>query len=133
MSKVRVLLADDFPNLLAILESTLEPLFKIVGKVVAGKSLLETARTLKPDVIVTDIAMPILNGIEAVKILKESGCLSKVVFLTVYSDHEFVRARIDAGASGFVVKSRMVTDRLVAGETASAGRIFTSPILPCQN
>jgi DNA-binding NarL/FixJ family response regulator len=133
MSKVRVLLADDYPKLLETVESILDPLFEVVAKVADGKSLLEAARESNPDVIVTDISMPIINGIEAVKSLKESGCRSKVVFLTVHSDHDFVRACIDAGASGYVVKAQMSADLLVAMRAALAGRIFVSPILTYQN
>jgi DNA-binding NarL/FixJ family response regulator len=127
MSKVRVVLADDYPNLLELVQSILEPTCEIVGKVADGKSLLKLALELNPDVIVTDIAMPILNGIEAVKKLKESGCQSTVVFLTVHSDHDFVRACLDAGASGYVVKRRMATDLSDAMRAALAGRIFISP------
>jgi DNA-binding NarL/FixJ family response regulator len=130
MSKWRVLLAEDHPSLLAMLPSILEPTFEIVGKVADGKSLVDAALELNPDVIVTDISMPILNGIEAVKKLKESGCQSKVVFLTVHSDQDFVRACLDAGASGYVVKRRMATDLSDAMRAALAGRIFISPNLP---
>jgi len=80
MRKLRVLLADDHPSVLRMVENTLEPMFEIVGKVADGKSLLEAAGKLDPDLIVTDISMPILNGIEAVKNLKESGSRAKVVF-----------------------------------------------------
>ena len=82
MSKLRVLLADDHPNLLQMVENILEPILEVVGEVPDGKSLLEAAAKLHPDVIVTDISMPVLNGIEAVKKLKESGCRAKIVFLT---------------------------------------------------
>jgi PleD family two-component response regulator len=67
MHKPRVLLADDHPNMLRMVENILEPMFEVVGKVADGKSLLEAAGKLDPDLIVTDISMPILNGIEAVK------------------------------------------------------------------
>ena len=133
MSKLRVLLADDHLNMLEMVRSILEPLFEVVGKVGDGKSLLEAAAKLNPDVIVTDISMPILNGIEAVRALKESGSRLIVVFLTVHSDHDFVRACIDAGASGYVVKPRMATDLLVAMQEALAGRIFISPNHAYQN
>jgi DNA-binding NarL/FixJ family response regulator len=133
MSKVRVLLADDHPNLLEIVQNVLEPTFEVVGKVADGKSLLEAASELDPDVIVTDISMPIINGIEAVKTLKESGCRSKVVFLTLHSDHDFVRAGFEAGASGYVVKHQMASDLLEAMRAALTGRIFVSPNLTDRN
>jgi DNA-binding NarL/FixJ family response regulator len=88
---------------------------------------------LQPDVIITDISMPILNGIEAAKQLKESGSPAKVVFLTVHSDPDFVRACLNAGASGYLVKLRMATDLLPAIREALAGRIFLSPTADHQN
>ncbi len=133
MSKARVLLADDHPNMLQMVESILEPLFEVVGKVADGKSLLEAVSELNPDVIVTDISMPLLNGIEAAKALKESGCRSIIIFLTVHSDGDFVRDCIDAGTSGYVLKRRMATDLLVAMREALAGRIFISPNHISQN
>jgi DNA-binding NarL/FixJ family response regulator len=133
MSKVRVLLADDHPNLLEILQSILEPTFEVVGKVRDGKSLLEAATKLNPDVIITDISMPIVNGIEAVKILTETGCRSKVIVSTIHADHEFVRACFEAGASGYVAKTRMTFDLLDAVQAALSGRIFFSPNLTYRN
>jgi DNA-binding NarL/FixJ family response regulator len=88
---------------------------------------VETARRLQPDVIITDISMPILSGIEAAKQLKESGSRAKVVFFTVHSDPEIVRACLNVGACGYVVKPRMDSDLLPAVREALAGRIFLSP------
>ena len=129
LGKVRVLLADDHPLLLKVVVSLLEPTFEVVGRVEDGKSLFESAMKLQPDVIVTDISMPILNGIEAANKLKVSGCRSKIVFLTVHSDPDFVRACLATGALGYVAKSRMVSDLLSAIREALAGRIFISPPL----
>lgn len=133
LSKLRVLLADDHPNLLQMVGSILEPILEVVGEVPDGKSLLEAAAKLDPDVIVTDISMPILNGIEAVKKLKESGCRAKVVFLTLHSDHEFVRACFEAGATGYVLKPRIATDLLIATQAALVGHSFISPNLTYRN
>jgi DNA-binding NarL/FixJ family response regulator len=133
LSKLRVLLADDHPNMLQMVENILKPIFEVVGKVADGKSLLEAAAKLNPDLVVTDISMPILNGIEAVKKLKKSGCRAKVVFLAVHSDHEFVRVCFEAGATGYVLKPRMVTDLLIAMRAALAEHSFTSPILAYRN
>ena len=119
MRKLRVLLADDHPSVLRMVENTLEPMFEVVGKVADGKSLLEAAGKLDPDLIVTDISMPILNGIEAIKNLKESGSRAKVVFLTVHADLEFVKVCFEAGASGYV-KPQMDTDLLSAIRAALA-------------
>jgi len=133
MSKRRVLLADDHPNMLRMVETILGSIFEVVGKVADGKSLMEAAAKLNPDLIVTDISMPILNGIEAVKNLKESSSRAKVVFLTVHTDNEFVKACFEAGASGYVLKTQMATDLLLAVRAALAGRSFTSPNLTSLN
>jgi CheY-like chemotaxis protein len=133
LSKLRILLADDHPNLLEIVTSLLEPTFEVVGRVGDGQSLFEAAINLHPDVIVTDISMPVLNGIAAVSKLKESDCKSKIVFLTVHADPDFVLRCIVTGALGYVVKRRMATDLLPAIREAMAGRNFTSPNLQYQN
>jgi DNA-binding NarL/FixJ family response regulator len=133
MSKVRILLADDHPGVRELVKVMLEPTYEVIGTVDNGKALVETALRLQPDVIITDISMPILSGIEAAKQLKESGSRAKVVFLTVHSDCDFVRACFDAGVSGYVVKLRVDADLLPAIHEALAGRIFLSPIGEHQN
>jgi DNA-binding NarL/FixJ family response regulator len=104
----------------------LEPSFEIIGRAGDGQALFEAATKLKPDVIVTDISMPILSGIEAAYKLKESGCTAKIVFLTVHTDSEFVSACLATGASGYVVKPRMAADLLTAIQEALAERVFIS-------
>lgn len=126
MSKLRILLADDHQLLLEKVASLLEQTFNVVGRVGDGQSLFEAAMRLKPDVIITDISMPILSGIEAVSKLKESGCTSKVVFLTVHTDPDFVLGCLVTGALGYVVKRRMATDLLPAIEAVLAGRRFVT-------
>jgi DNA-binding NarL/FixJ family response regulator len=129
LSKPTVLLADDHPNLLEKAENLLKENFEVVGRVGDGQALIEAAMKLEPDVIVTDISMPILNGIEAVTRLKESGCKSKVVFLTVHADLDYARTCFSLGALGYVVKSRMGTELLPAIREALTGRNFVSPSL----
>jgi DNA-binding NarL/FixJ family response regulator len=127
---VRILLADDHPHFPEIEERLLETEFEIIGKVGNGQALFEEAMRLRPDVIVTDISMPILNGIEAATRLRESGCDSRIVFLTVHADAEFVRRCLSAGAFGYVAKSRIVSELLPAIHEALAGNIFVSRELP---
>ena len=114
-------------------ERLLEPEFEVVGKVRNGQALFEEGMRLKPDVIVSDISMPILNGIDAAERLKESGCNSRIVFLTVHSDAEFVRRCLFAGAFGYVFKSRMANELVLAIRAALAGNIFVSRQLPHHN
>jgi len=126
LSKVRILLADDHPHFPEMEERLLQQEFEVIGKVRDGQALFEEAMRLKPDVIVADISMPILSGIEAADRLKESGCNSRIVFLTVHSDPDFVRRCLSAGAFGYVAKSRIANDLVPAIREAQAGNIFVS-------
>jgi DNA-binding NarL/FixJ family response regulator len=119
--------ADDDPSFPDIVQSLLEPSFEVIGKVTDGRALLAAAMNLKPDVIVTDISMPVLNGIDAANQLKELGCTSRIVFLTVHSDSDFIRAGLATGAFAFVVKSKLTTHLMLAIREALAGHIFISP------
>ena len=125
---MRIFLADDHRYLLELIRGLLEPTFDVVGAVEDGEALVEAAGNLQPDVIVTDISMPKLNGIEAADRLRESGSSSKIVFLTVHADPDFVRAALKTGALAYVSKSRITTDLLIAIEEALKGRIFVSPM-----
>jgi DNA-binding NarL/FixJ family response regulator len=91
LGRARILLADDHLDSLETVERHLKPEFEVVGKVRDGQLLIEEAMRLKPDVIVSDISIPLLNGIEAADQLKESDCRSRIVFLTVHTDSDFVR------------------------------------------
>ena len=123
---MRVLLADDHRGLLDVVRSLLKTRVEIVGYVNDGEALFEAAMELHPDVIVTDISMPKLSGIDAVDRLRESGCRARVVFLTNHSDPDFVDLALKTGALGYVLKISMVTDLLFAIQEALAGRIFVS-------
>ena len=129
MSKLRVLLADDHREICTLVTHILEPAAsEIVGSVGDGQALLEAAAKLKPDVIILDISMPVLNGIEAAVKLKESGSTSRVVFLTVHADPDFIKACLATGALGYVFKERMERDLLPAIHEALKGRAFVSSI-----
>lgn len=130
MKKVRVLLADDHPHFPELVESLLDPGFEVVGKVADGRALFDTALDLKPDLIVMDISMPILNGIDAADALRRSGCASKIIFLTVHSDPDFVRTCLATGAFGYIVKPRVALDLIPAIREALAGHLFISPNEP---
>ena len=128
MRKIRILLADDHRRLLELVQRLLEPTFDVVTCVEDGESLVEAAGKLQPDVIVTDISMPKLNGIEAAGRLRESGSSSKIVFLTVHADPDFVQAALKTGALAYVSKHRVNTDLVVAIGEAVAERMFVSPL-----
>jgi len=125
---MRIFLADDHRYLLELIRKLLEPTFDVVGAVEDGEALVEAAGNLQPDLIIADISMPKLNGIEAADRLRESGSSSKIVFLTVHADVDFVQAALKTGALAYVFKSRITTDLLVAVEEALNGCIFVSPM-----
>jgi DNA-binding NarL/FixJ family response regulator len=127
LDRPRVLLADDEPDFLAVFARLLEPEFEVVKAVGDGRQLLEESSRLKPDLLVLDISMPVLNGIEATRQLRSAGCPAKVILVTVHCDPEYVQAGFAAGATGYVIKSRLVTDLPLALREVLAGRCFISP------
>ena len=126
---VRVLLADDSPPMLQAARRILEPEFQIVGTVDDGQDVLEATETLKPDVLILDISMGVMSGLEAARLLTRIGSKAKIVFLTVHDDQEFVEEAFSAGAVGYVTKPRLGTDLLVAVREAMIGHTFVSPDL----
>jgi DNA-binding NarL/FixJ family response regulator len=125
----RVLLADDHPAMLALTAAVLAGECFVVGSVVDGRALLAEAERLHPDVIVLDITMPRLDGIEAARQLHRSQRPARLVFLTVHEDADFARAALDAGGLGYVVKARLASDLLPAIRAALADRRFISPTI----
>jgi DNA-binding NarL/FixJ family response regulator len=127
VARPRVLLADDHPPVLDRVASFLKGSFDVVGTVSDGETLVTEALRLQPDVIVLDITMPVLSGIEAAHKLHEAGSMAKLVFLTVHQDSAFVRECFTEGALGYVMKSRLVTDLIPAIKEALANHHFVSP------
>ncbi len=125
----RVLLGDDHPAVLKKVEALLAPACEIVGKLRDGEALLEAEAELHPDIMIIDISMPVLNGIDAARQLKLSGSKAKIIILTVHEDPDFVRAALSAGVSGYVIKSRMATDLISAVREVLKGHRFISPSL----
>jgi DNA-binding NarL/FixJ family response regulator len=123
----RILLADDHSAVLERAQSLLKPLFEVVGTVNNGGDLVTEAQHLQPDIIVLDIMMPVLTGIEAAHQLREIGISAKLVFLTVHEEPAFVHACFAEGGLGFVKKSCMGTDLIPAINEALSGRHFVSP------
>lgn len=99
-----VLIADDHKLFVEGIRKILEPEFLVVGAVGDGRALLDEAASACPDVILIDISMPLLNGIEALRRLRKAGCRSKLVILTMHADVEFASEALDAGANGFLLK-----------------------------
>jgi DNA-binding NarL/FixJ family response regulator len=128
--KPKVLLADDHPPLLEAATNLLKPHYDLVGIATNGAMLVSETLRLRPDVIVTDITMPIVSGIDAVIELRKSRSSAKVVFLTVHSEEEFLEACMAEGALGYVLKSRMKTHLIPAIDAALDGRTYISPFMP---
>lgn len=129
MSKVRVLLADDHQDFLAKVRRELGNEFEIVGMVGNGKEAVDAVCRLDPDVLVIDISMPVLNGLEATSRLRTSSCRTKIVFLTIHDDPDFVAAALSSGASGYVIKGRLSADLVPAIREALQGHTFVSKVL----
>ena len=126
MTRPRVLLADDHKEVCDSVVRLLSSEFEVVGVVQDGAELLSTELNKLPDVCVIDISMPIICGIEAARMLKARGSKAKIVFLTVHEDSDFVRAAIDVGALGYVVKSHIASDLCTAIRAALIGERFIS-------
>ncbi|MFQ5574447.1 MAG: response regulator [Terriglobia bacterium] len=127
MKPKRVLLADDHTMFLEGLEKLLAPQYEIVAKVQDGHALVEAAKALRPDVIVTDISMPHLNGIQAARQIKEAGLDASIVLLTMHDEPEYAMEALQHGVSGYVVKHAISSELLMAIEEALAGRMYVTP------
>jgi len=127
MDRARVLLADDHDALLHKVGRLLDGEFDVIGKVRDGQALLDAAEWLRPDLLIVDISMPVMGGIEAAHRLMEAGSNARIVFLTVHEDPDFIEEAFAAGASGYVIKSRIASDLIAAANEVLAGRSFTSP------
>ena len=127
--KTKVLLADDHPPLVEAALTILKPHYDIVGVATDGATLVSEALRLRPEVIVSDITLPIFNGIEAIHRLRLSNSQAKVVFLTVHAEEEFLKACIAEGALGYVLKLHMKTQLIPAIEAAVEGKSYVSPFV----
>jgi DNA-binding NarL/FixJ family response regulator len=124
-----VLLAEDHRIVAEGLKSLLAADFDLAGAVEDGSALVETTRRLRPDVIVADISMPLLNGIEALELLRKEGLDTPVVFLTMHREVAYARRALEAGAAGYVLKHSAASELLQALRSALEGGTFVSPAL----
>ncbi|HZP23525.1 MAG TPA: response regulator transcription factor [Terriglobales bacterium] len=125
--RARVLLADDHIAVIQRVSLLLQSVYDVVGAVSTGREMVSEGLRLRPDVIVADISMPDITGIEAAHQLRARGSLAKFVFLTIHSEDEFIDACMAEGALGYVVKTHMKSDLIPAINAALAGRSFVSP------
>ena len=129
MSETRILLADDHVIVLEALKKLVESRWHVVGTATDGRSLIAAAEKLLPDVIVADINMPNLNGMEACDRLKRKMPETKIIFLTVSEDAQMAEEAIRRGASGYLLKKAAVSELFKAIQTAMAGRIYVTPLI----
>ena len=130
VAKIRVVLADDHQALLARVRRVLAEEYEVVGVVANGSQAVDAVRTLNPDVLVIDISMPVLDGLQAARQLQKANCRTKIVFLTIHEDHDFVAAALSAGALGYVIKARLSTDLVPAILETMQGHTFVSRFGP---
>ena len=126
MGMLRVLIADDNDTVLQSVRRILEAEFEIVGVVKDGQSLVLTAPKLKPDIMIIDIFMPGMNGLEAARRLKKRHVSGSIIFLTVHQDAALADEARSIGAMGYVLKSSADRDLIPAIQEAQAGRFFRS-------
>ena len=100
--------------------------FEVLGSFVNGSQAVDATVRLDPDVTILDVSMPVLNGIQAARELQTAHCRAKIIFLRMHDDPDFVAAALSAGASGYVIKSRLATDLIPAIRGAVSGRPFVS-------
>lgn len=127
MRQPRVLLADDHSLVLEGFRRLLEPHFELVGMVEDGRALLEAASKLEPDVVLLDISMPLLNGIDAAKQLRKLAPHSKIIFLTMHADPAYVSEAFRVGASGYLLKRSAATELVFAIQEVLKGGYYVTP------
>jgi DNA-binding NarL/FixJ family response regulator len=125
---IRILLVDDHPVVRQGLRSLLErqPDWQVVGEAADGIEALDKANSLQPDVMVLDVTMPRMHGLEVCRLLRQRTPGLEILFVTQHDSPHMMRAALDAGARGYVVKSNVARDLLAAVETVSQHRVFTA-------
>jgi DNA-binding NarL/FixJ family response regulator len=129
VKRPRVLLADDHRMVAEGLKSILEAEFELVGVVDNGRAMVDAAKASLPDVIVADITMPTLNGIEAMEVLRAEGVGIPIVFLTMHRQAGYARRALEAGAAGYVLKHAAPEELVQAVRAALEGGTFVSPAI----
>ena len=127
--RARLLIADDHTLLAEACKNLLEPEFEVVGIVDNGRTLIELARSTRPDVIVLDIAMPQLNGLDAADQIKRALPATKLVFLTMNMSPDIAAEAFRRGASGYVVKSSAAAELVTAIRRATKSESYLSPLI----
>jgi DNA-binding NarL/FixJ family response regulator len=126
VDKIRVVLADDHREVIAKVRLILGDEFEIIEAAENGNQAVTAVLELNPDVFVTDISMPVLNGLQAARRIQKTNSRVKIIFLTIHEDRDFIAAAFSAGATGYVTKRRLSTDLVFAIQEALKGHTFVS-------
>ena len=129
MKLPRVMLADDHTMLIEAFRKLLEPRFEVVGTVSDGRALLELAPVLRPDVLVLDISMPLMNGMEAGRKLQSMMPAIKLIYLTMNEDPEIALEAMRSGAAGYLLKKSAASELFQAIQAALRGRRYVTPVI----
>jgi DNA-binding NarL/FixJ family response regulator len=124
--KFRVVLADDHRDFIAKVRAILADEFEVIQVAENGSQAVRAVLAMDPDVLVTDISMPILDGLQAARTIQEAHCRAKIVFLTIHEGGDFIAAAFSAGGTGYVTKRRLSTDLVFAIRESMKGHIFVS-------
>ena len=127
MKRTKILIADDHSMVIDGLRGLLEPEYEVVGAVNDGRAVLPEVQRLKPDVLILDISMPLLNGLDCTRQLREAGCTAKILILTMHPDATFAQEALSAGASGYLLKSSPGSELKGALREVLLGRTYLSP------
>jgi DNA-binding NarL/FixJ family response regulator len=126
VDKIRVILADDHREIVARIRRTLGEEFLVIKVVENGDQAISAVLALDPEVFVTDISMPVLDGLQAARRIQKMNSRTKIIFLTIHEDRDFLAAALSAGASGYVTKRSLSTDLVLAIHEVLKGHTFVS-------
>ena len=129
MARIQILVADDNDAVLGEIRELLGEEFEIIGTVSNGQDAVEAVLRFDPDVVVLDMAMPILDGIQAASRIRESNARTKILFLTIQENPDYVSAAFAAGATGYITKRRLLSDLAYAIREVAEGGTFLSSTL----
>jgi DNA-binding NarL/FixJ family response regulator len=127
MKRTKILIADDHSMVIDGLRGLLEPEYEVVGAVNDGRAVLPEVQKLRPDVVVIDISMPLLNGLDCTRQLRESGCTAKILILTMHPDATLAQEALAAGATGYLLKTSPGSELKGALREVLQGRTYLSP------
>jgi DNA-binding NarL/FixJ family response regulator len=126
VNRAKILIADDHSMVVDGLRSLLEPEYEVVGAVNDGRAVLSESQRLTPDVIILDISMPLLNGLDCTRQLRQAGCTSRILILTMHPDATFAQEAFSAGASGYLLKSSPGSELKKAMQEILLGKTYLS-------